>query len=78
MQAIFVDLDNDIREIAAEAEMLGLALTTYKLTKNDLAPHMRWAGCQRPRFGDREALLWMRTSYVNGRFEDRRQCGVAR
>ncbi|MCV3765893.1 hypothetical protein [Rhizobium sp. TRM95796] len=42
MQAIFVDLDNDIREIAAEAEMLGLALTTYKLTKNDLAPHMRW------------------------------------
>ncbi|WP_137154669.1 hypothetical protein [Rhizobium sp. FKL33] len=42
MRAIFVDLDNDIREIAAEAEMLGLALTTYKATKIELVPHMRW------------------------------------
>ncbi|MET3777616.1 hypothetical protein ABID20_003197 [Rhizobium alvei] len=42
MRAIFVDLDNDLDEIAVEVEMLGLALDTHKATKQTLAPHMFW------------------------------------
>lgn len=42
MRAIFVDLDNEIKEIAAEVEMLGLALDTHQGTKQNLAPHMFW------------------------------------
>jgi archaellum component FlaC len=42
MRAIFVDLDNDIKEIAAEVEMLSLALDTHIATKQNLAPHMSW------------------------------------
>jgi hypothetical protein len=42
MRAIFVDLENEIEEIAAEARLLAMALETHRANKQTLAPHMAW------------------------------------
>jgi hypothetical protein len=42
MQAIFVDLENELREITEEAEMLKLALAAHQVMKPKLPAHMFW------------------------------------
>jgi hypothetical protein len=42
MQAIFVDLENELKEISEEAEMLKLALAAHQVMKPKLPAYMFW------------------------------------
>lgn len=42
MRAIFVDLENELKEIAEEAAMLELALAAHQTMKPNLPVHMFW------------------------------------
>jgi hypothetical protein len=42
MQAIFVDLDNELAELADEVEMLRLSLEAHEASKQTLPAHLLW------------------------------------